>query len=522
MDSTLDEKLLNALAKENIIDTFNKLVERKTDLLDGETRIAKGYDNICKEKFEKNIETNAQIICEKAKCGNYLFKPFREVIIPKAPYEKDQIQEAIKNKKTRTLSISTIQDTIFQDIILNVIYRFSEIKFIDIDMHSFGYRKNKSSKMAVNEIRKYLSQGYYYILDADIEKFFDKIDHRLLIQKCIDFFGKENELIIKYLYRFINVSRIPDCRYEGTNNGSIPIKRMEGIPQGGILSGLLANIFLYDFDKYVVKEILPKYNIKYIRYADDFVILSKNKYILMDIYDNVYEYIKNENLNIHPLGSKSSILDLSYESKDALDYLGFEITPKYLRVKKTNKVKFLHRIESIISKIDASNTNTYLKIICNNIKPKIIGLEELLSDLDYKNTNSGIYSYNEDYVTGYCPVCSNLLRKRSWIGYFMMIDDVRQLRDIDTKIRQIIYKDYHKKTGEYLNKKQLLAAGSQLLSLEKLYYKYKKQEKKIRQGKFQYCNCRRYFDKDLNRIVIEPVVMQINKINEREMYTSNK
>lgn len=132
--------------------------------------------------------------------------------------------------------------------------------------------------------------------------------------------------------------------------------------------------------------------------------------------------------------------------------------------------------------------------MASKIRPKIIGLEDLLSE------------------NGYCPECHQLLQKRNWIGYFMMIDDVRLLRDMDTQIRKMIYNDYHKRTKQHLLKKELLQIKNDLLSLEKMYYHYKKQERLVRVGKISYCHCRRYFDQEKGGIVIIPPKASENDI----------
>lgn len=97
----------------------------------------------------------------------------------------------------------------------------------------------------------------------------------------------------------------------------------------------------------------------------------------------------------------------------------------------------------------------------------------------------------------------------------MMIDDVRLLRNMDTHIRKMIYNDYHTKTKLHLTKKELLLTKDSLLSLEKMYYHYKKQEKLVHSGKVSYCNCTRYFDNEKSYIVVVPK-KQINTSNYEE------
>lgn len=102
---------------------------------------------------------------------------------------------------------------------------------------------------------------------------------------------------------------------------------------------------------------------------------------------------------------------------------------------------------------------------------------------------------------GLCPECKLLIPKRSWIGYFMMIDDIRLLRNIDTMIRKIIYDDFHRRTKKHLRKKIMIKyTAGHLKSVEKMYYTYKKQVRKYEKN--GYCKCRRCFDKESQMIKV--------------------
>lgn len=485
-EDNLDHMFIESLSQENIMSIFLNIIDRKTDLFDGETKIAKGSDGVGWAEFEQNINEHSRIICEKGASGKYCFAPFREILIPKPPYEKDQLEKAKKAGRVRTLSISTIQDTIFQELLNYILAPHVEQIFkTHIDLNSFAYRKEKSSKMAVKLIREYIKMGYVYIIDGDIEKFFDMICHAILKEKCEKIFNG-NPLLQKYLYRFMHVKRIPENSYRDyLSSGKGAIRREIGIPQGGVLSGLLANIYLYDFDRYVIDELKPKYEFQYVRYADDFVLMFKHRDNMERCFILLEKYLEKEQLVLHPLGQKSKLIDVSASGKEALDFLGFCISPKFLRIKNSNIMKFLHRVESIVKLFVATDEYQYVSNVSKYLLPKVIGLE------------------NQMGINGQCEVCGQLLRKRNWMGYFMVIDDVRQLRDLDTRIRGMIYHDYHKKTGKYLKKEVLLNANPSLLSLEKTYYHYKKQERLVKSKKLSYCACHRYYDKDQRKIIVD-------------------
>ena len=488
----LDERFVQSLTHIEVKREFDELKSLKTDLMSNEVWMARGCDGVNHEEFQSNIGSHATIICEKGANGKYCFSPFRETKTPKPPYFslKDAIVagESLDkpDKYVRTLSISTIQDTIFQKLLANIISPYAETIFANnIDLHSYGYRVGKSSKMCVKKIRRLINEGYFYILDADISKFFDEIEHKLLVLKMLLFFGADNVLIQKFLYRFIHVDRIPVENLKSYSYPNRGEKRERGIPQGGVLSGLLANIFLFEFDLYIVNKLMPKFGFQYFRYADDFVLLFKDRDWIEEVHTLLEKRLINtEHLLLHPIGEKSKILDLSESGKDTLDFLGFEISPRYLKVKDDNFRKFQKRIVATLQNLEIENSDEYFSRIIPAINRKIVGLEDSIEQND-----------------GLCLACDRLIKKRSWIGYFMMVNDIRQLRNIDTMIRAEIHRDYYFRYKTHIRKRKFFEATSdRLKSAEKIYYKYKKQIQKF--GNRGYCNCDRYFDKDSGLIKV--------------------
>ena len=495
----LDEKLKRLLTEENVQRVFEKLKCDKYDMMKNKIKIAVGCDNISHEKFELEFDRHAQYICDKGKKGDYSFRPFKEIETAKPPYGKgdDELEKAKKDgNKVRTLSISTIRDTLFQKLLAEVVYEQAEILFVErIDLNSYGYRENKSSKDAVKKIRRYIDEGYVYALDGDIKKFFDEIHHDLLIKKMEQHFGTQNKLIQRYFRRFIRVKRIP-------KDENTAIMRTIGIPQGGVLSGLLANIFLFDFDLYVVDTLMKEYDFRYIRYADDFVLLFKEDRDLDCIFEKLKIFLADEKLTLHSLSPEikepkakySKKLDLGANGKETLDFLGFEISEKFLRVKNDNIKKFKKRIIKVLKDIKTEIKskdlhNAYFYHVVTQINKKVTALEGVI-----------------DNVNGLCPICEKLIPKRNWIGYFMMTTDIRQLRNIDTMIRTEIYRDYRRRTfGYHLSKNEVIEKTKGIKFLTDTYYEYRRQERQFKReykikyntkiGKLEFCrNKNRYFD----------------------------
>ena len=504
----LDARFLEMLTPQKVIDTFDKLKIGKTDLIpsdDGDViNLYPGSDDVTHEMFLTNIIYHTSVICEKGATGKYKFAPFKEHKIPKPPFTS--VDDAIKaglekeneneNKFIRVLSMSTIQDTIFQKLMTDILDEYADDKFSEyIDLHSFGYRREKSSKMAVKKIRRLIDSGYCHVLDGDIKGFFDEINHVLLAERMSLFFGEENILIHKFLYRFLHVARIPPKKMSLYRKNKFEAeKRIKGIPQGGVLSGLLANVFLFNFDIYVVNHLMPKYGFKYFRYADDFVLMFKDKTHIHEVYELIrYRLKQNDKLHLHEIGNKTKLLDLSPSKSDRLDFLGFEISPNRLRIKNDNIRKFKSRIIQTLNEIEVDTLDgkltrdeAFFRVAVRRINNKIVGLEDLIEQ-------------NE----GLCLKCCRLIPKRSWIGYFMMVTDVEQLREIDKMIRVVISRAYKRETGKNLRKKTMMqhtiAVAEPLKLVAKTYYKYRKQAEKYGD---KICRCERFFDKETGTIKV--------------------
>jgi len=206
-----------------------------------------GMDKQSINDFKKQSEQYLREIQRAVKNGTYEATPVLRKFIPKG------------DGKLRPLGIPTVKDRILQQAAKSVIEQIFEMKFLDC---SYGYRPNKGAHQAVEQIKKYVQQGYTWVIDADVEKFFDSVDHKLLMgfvaEEISD--GKVLSLIESWLKAGV------------MNKGDIE-ETTEGTPQGGVISPLLANIYLHEMDKQVTKIC----GVRMVRYADDFVILCRTK-----------------------------------------------------------------------------------------------------------------------------------------------------------------------------------------------------------------------------------------------------
>ena len=212
---------------------------------------APGVDGQTAADYEANLRGNLQALLDRAKSGTYRAPPVRRVHIPKGT-----------GTETRPIGIPTFEDKVLQRSVVMVLEAIYEQDFLDC---SYGFRPGRSAHQALETLRQNLWQiGGGWVLDVDIRKFFDTLDHahlrELLAQRVQD--GVLQRLIGKWL----NAGVLEDGQISYPDQGT---------PQGGVVSPLLANVYLhYVLDVWFVQEVKPRLRGRafLIRYADDFVM----------------------------------------------------------------------------------------------------------------------------------------------------------------------------------------------------------------------------------------------------------
>ena len=206
---------------------------------------ASGVDGMSIDEALIWLKENGEELLEKIRNGKYKPSPVRRVEIPK------------DDGGVRKLGIPTVIDRIIQQAIAQVLIPIYEPQFSD---GSYGYRPNRSAKDAILKVKEYADEGYKYAVCLDLSKYFDTLNHELLmnmLRKDI-----KDRMLIELIKRYLK---------SGVMENGIVMRTNEGSPQGGNLSPLLANIYLDKFDKEFEGR-----GIKVIRYADDIILLAKS------------------------------------------------------------------------------------------------------------------------------------------------------------------------------------------------------------------------------------------------------
>lgn len=211
---------------------------------------ASGIDNESRTDFEKRTERNLYVIWNRLASGSYYPQPLREVEIPK------------QDGKKRKLGIPTLRDRIAQEVVKE--YMEERIDKI-FHKNSYGYRPLKSAHQAIEQVRKNCYKQDW-VIDMDISNFFDEIDHKLMLKAVSHVM--EEKWVKMYIERWLQMP-------VQMSNGTLKQKQGKGTPQGGVISPLLANLYLhFTFDVWLTKH-YPA--VSFVRYADDIIIHSKSK-----------------------------------------------------------------------------------------------------------------------------------------------------------------------------------------------------------------------------------------------------
>jgi group II intron reverse transcriptase/maturase len=271
-----------------------------------------GVDSVSMEVFDANRSKHLYKLWNRMASGSYFPPPVKEVEIPK------------KDGKIRKLGIPTISDRVGQMVVKDYIeFRFEKI----FSPNSYGYRPHKSVHQAFASVRTNCWKADW-VIDLDIKGFFDNIDHNklmLAVEKHVP-----EKLVRLYIARWLATPVL-------TKSGELFIKHGKGTPQGGVISPLLANLFLhYGFDKWLEQT---DRTVNFTRYADDVIVHCKSRFHAEQTLKAIRQRMNNVGLELHPKKTKIVYCRDSRRREKypevKFDFLGYSFQPRTTKSKKT-------------------------------------------------------------------------------------------------------------------------------------------------------------------------------------------
>lgn len=356
--------------RENMREAYRRVVANKG---------AGGVDGMQVEELNDWLRQNYDALIERMLNGKYRPKPVRRVEIPKK-----------EKGKVRLLGIPTVVDRMVQQAIAQQLTPIFEPRF---HKDSYGFRPNRSAHDALLAVEHYADEGNVWVASMDLERFFDTVNQSKLIQLLSD--SLVDKRVVSLIHRFLLAGVVVEGEARPTD---------EGTPQGGPLSPLLANILLNELDWE-----LERRGHKFVRYADDFIILKKSRKAAERAMATMTTFIEKK-LFLKVNRDKSFV---AYISDDSVKYLGY----------------------AFYCKDDGLHFRVHSKSV-SSIKDKV---REILS-----RSNGWSYNYRQYRLR-------NLIN--GWVGYFRLADMKSFLKGFDgwvrRKIRCIYWKCWKKNRTKF-------------------------------------------------------------------------
>jgi RNA-directed DNA polymerase len=300
-----------------------------------------GVDGITVGRFGKDSQTRLLAVKERIKTGNYQPKPVKRVWIAKPG-----------SAEKRPLGIPTVTDRVVQTALRMVIEPIFESRF---HPHSYGFRPGRGCQDALRRVEELVKAGYTHIVDVDIKGYFDSIPHDRLMalvrERIAD--GRVLELIEGFLKQGV---------LEHTGWAAAE----EGTPQGGVISPLLANLYLDPLDWQ-----MAGYGLEMVRYADDMVVLCRSQAEAAGALETLREWMAGAGLTLHP--DKTRVVDMN-PADSHFDFLGYRFKrSRRGRLIKLVRPKSLRKLRDTIKPRTKRTSGRSMEAMIAELNPKLQG-----------------------------------------------------------------------------------------------------------------------------------------------------
>jgi group II intron reverse transcriptase/maturase len=273
-------------------------------------RGAAGIDKVSIGMFEANLEANLLALMRQLKDGSFEPRPLRRVYIPKG------------GDKTRPLGIPAVRDRVAQEVLRRLLSPIFEGIFHD---DSYGFRPGRGCHQAVERVLEVWREGHTSVLDADIQGFFDQIPHPVIMTGLAAEVADGN--ILRLVERFLRAGVMEDGKFRPTRQGT---------PQGGVISPLLANIALNSLDWR-----LHEAGFRFVRYADDFVVLCRDLLSAQEAHRLVQEHLAGLGLSLSAEKTRMA------RFTEGFQFLGFRVSSRSVTMRAKSVEKFKARIREV-------------------------------------------------------------------------------------------------------------------------------------------------------------------------------
>lgn len=304
---------------------------------------AAGVDGVNIAQFAKNSQARLLAVKEHVRKGNYQPSAVKRVHIPKAG-----------SKGKRPLGIPTVRDRVVQGALKMVIEPIFEREFCET---SYGFRPGRGCKDALREVERLLSKGHLHVVDLDIQGYFDAIPHGNLLELVKERISdpKVLDLIEAFLSQGVMEDEV-----------EIVESATQGSPQGGLISPLLANIYLNPLD-----WLLEELGLQAIRYADDIVVLTESEAQATQALKTLSDWMAQAGLTLHP--EKTRVVDMS-QNGSHFDFLGYRfVRSKRGKLNKVVRPKSEQKLRGSLKKETKRCNKNDLQTIIRSINPKLKG-----------------------------------------------------------------------------------------------------------------------------------------------------